>query len=160
MKKCIKCGAELPDEAKFCGKCGAKQEPQKTMGKIFCMNCGAECAPGQAFCFECGTEVPGAHSQTPPSEIEFKLEDNSLQAQFAALQNALDEQALSAFEYEQTSTGKYVITGLKDKYAKKLTVPATVETIADNDFASSRLLEAELPEGLVEIGVEAFKLAE
>jgi len=26
MKKCIKCGAELGDNAKFCGECGTKQE--------------------------------------------------------------------------------------------------------------------------------------
>lgn len=51
MKKCISCGVELDDDARFCGECGTKQpELKKT-----CRNCGTEIPSGAKFCMECGT---------------------------------------------------------------------------------------------------------
>lgn len=49
---CVKCGAVLPKDAKFCFQCGEKVEvPQK----IFCSNCGTEMQPEANFCTKCGT---------------------------------------------------------------------------------------------------------
>lgn len=78
-KKCPKCGAILPDGAKFCLECGEKVENNselikcpncgKTVHKgkfcsecgykfpLICPNCGAELKDGAKFCFECGTKI-------------------------------------------------------------------------------------------------------
>ena len=54
--KCIKCGAEIKDGAKFCQVCGAKQEiPGEE--KRFCKACGAPLKPGAAFCTACGAKA-------------------------------------------------------------------------------------------------------
>ena len=78
--KCSKCGAELPENAKFCLECGEKvvvlQENEMicpSCGKAtpkgkFCMECGAPLAKkcpncgqdvpaGGKFCLECGTKI-------------------------------------------------------------------------------------------------------
>ncbi len=52
MKNCINCGAEISDDAKFCGKCGEKQErPTK-----HCIHCGAEIPADFVYCEVCGTK--------------------------------------------------------------------------------------------------------
>jgi ribosomal protein L40E len=48
--KCLKCGATLPFQAKFCPECG---ESTKTT----CAKCGAEIASGMKFCPECGAKL-------------------------------------------------------------------------------------------------------
>ena len=50
-EKCPKCGAELPDGAKFCLSCGEKI--QRDDGTVVCPNCGKTVPKGK-FCFECG----------------------------------------------------------------------------------------------------------
>lgn len=54
-KRCIKCGAELPDRAKFCNKCGAAIPEQKS--EQFCSKCGAKLEEGTKFCSSCGAPV-------------------------------------------------------------------------------------------------------
>ena len=77
-KACPKCGAAVPDGAKFCPGCGEKQgagsfcpecgaavpagakfcpECGKKMGASSCAKCGAELAAGAKFCPECGERV-------------------------------------------------------------------------------------------------------
>lgn len=78
-KKCPKCGATLPDGAKFCLECGEKIESDNDLVKcpscgnmvhkgkfcsecgyrfpLRCPNCGAELKEGAKFCFECGTRI-------------------------------------------------------------------------------------------------------
>ncbi len=52
MKNCVNCGAEISDDAKFCGKCGEKQErPTK-----HCIHCGAEIPGDFVYCEVCGTK--------------------------------------------------------------------------------------------------------
>lgn len=53
-KKCSSCGAELPDNAKFCDKCGATVQETPNQ-KIYCPNCGFENESGVKFCVKCGT---------------------------------------------------------------------------------------------------------
>lgn len=83
QNKCPKCGAVIPEEAKFCPECGEKiekrdkdqPEPIKcpNCGKMvpkgkFCLECGykfplkcpkcgAELSDGAKFCFECGAKI-------------------------------------------------------------------------------------------------------
>ena len=77
-RPCAKCGAAVPEGAKFCPGCGEKQasgsfcpecgaavpagakfcpECGKKMGASVCAKCGAELAAGAKFCPECGERV-------------------------------------------------------------------------------------------------------
>ena len=51
--KCAKCGASLPQNAKFCLECGEKVPPAIPADKIVCPECGNAVAKGK-FCPECG----------------------------------------------------------------------------------------------------------
>jgi membrane protease subunit (stomatin/prohibitin family) len=51
-KKCAKCSASAPMNAKFCLECGEKFPSQR-----FCLNCGSKLVEGAKFCPECGTKV-------------------------------------------------------------------------------------------------------
>lgn len=73
--KCIQCGAEIKDGAKFCTACGAPQPAQEE--KRFCKACGAPLKPGGTFCTACGAkaEIPGqqpgdAAQQAAPQQRE------------------------------------------------------------------------------------------
>lgn len=107
--KCISCGCELPEGAKFCGKCGAKQEKQK----VFCMSCGAEIPDGMAFCMECGTKVgeTGASSSSntpkaPASASRASIDKH--EHEFDFINNMLD----SVLKYKLEAIVKF-LTGKK-----------------------------------------------
>ena len=51
-KACAKCGAAVPEGAKFCPSCGEKQ-----VSGSFCPECGAAVPAGAKFCPECGKKV-------------------------------------------------------------------------------------------------------
>jgi membrane protease subunit (stomatin/prohibitin family) len=51
--KCAKCGASLPQNAKFCLECGEKVVPAVPTDMIVCPECGNTVAKGK-FCPECG----------------------------------------------------------------------------------------------------------
>ena len=79
--KCAKCGAPLPENAKFCFECGEKVAPAIPEGMVMCPDCknivvkgkfcpecghkfvttcpkcGATLADGAKFCFECGEKI-------------------------------------------------------------------------------------------------------
>ena len=61
-KPCIKCGAILPLDMKFCGSCGAKQESGKP-----CVKCGEPVPAGMKFCGKCGA---GQTVQCPECKAE------------------------------------------------------------------------------------------
>ena len=52
-ERCVRCGADLPSNAKFCLECGEKVLPPVSQGMILCPNCGSTVAKGK-FCPECG----------------------------------------------------------------------------------------------------------
>lgn len=56
MRKCQSCGEEIPENSKFCLKCGTKieTEPQADLKK--CPKCGAT-VPSGKFCLECGAKL-------------------------------------------------------------------------------------------------------
>lgn len=58
--KCVKCGAELEVEAKFCGYCGKPTEQAS-----FCPTCGAKLRSGQIFCVSCGMKLRGNDDSSP-----------------------------------------------------------------------------------------------
>jgi membrane protease subunit (stomatin/prohibitin family) len=47
---CVRCGAAIAPNTKFCPECGASQVPPK------CVSCGAMLPPGTKFCPECGAK--------------------------------------------------------------------------------------------------------
>lgn len=49
--KCLNCGKEISETAKFCRFCGKKSET------IYCRNCGAVLEADSLFCSECGASV-------------------------------------------------------------------------------------------------------
>ena len=51
--KCVKCGATLPQNAKFCLECGEKVAPAIPADMIVCPECGNTVVKGK-FCPECG----------------------------------------------------------------------------------------------------------
>jgi len=65
---CTKCGAALPENAKFCLKCGEKVVPPIPEGMIVCPECGKTVAKGK-FCLECGhkfiTVCPNCGKEIP-----------------------------------------------------------------------------------------------
>lgn len=64
-KKCPKCSADVPAEAKFCLSCGAK-----LVETIKCPKCNAELPKGAKFCSGCGlkliTTCPKCKAEQPP----------------------------------------------------------------------------------------------
>ena len=59
--KCPKCGTDSPEDAKFCGECGAKLE-------IACPQCGKKNPLGGKFCFDCGQHL-SVPPTSPPKDL-------------------------------------------------------------------------------------------
>ena len=65
--KCINCGCELPEGARFCGNCGApqpehQQEEQQSGQQVqqrFCPHCGGANDADAVFCSICGKDMNG-----------------------------------------------------------------------------------------------------
>lgn len=59
---CSKCGNEVAEGKKFCGKCGNPMgaAAPASAGGVICSKCGAPVTPGKKFCGKCGTPVAGA----------------------------------------------------------------------------------------------------
>lgn len=53
--KCAKCGAALPENAKFCNECGEKVVMAGAGETVVCPSCGKSVVKGK-FCPECGTK--------------------------------------------------------------------------------------------------------
>lgn len=63
--KCIKCGSELVEGAKFCSKCGSKVESNV----IFCSNCGTKLESNAKFCYNCGTPLENIGANLKADEV-------------------------------------------------------------------------------------------
>ncbi|MCG3120099.1 MAG: hypothetical protein ALAOOOJD_02704 [bacterium] len=59
--RCSSCGAENPENMKFCGECAAPL-------KLLCGNCGFENPPKFKFCGECGAPLPAPAPATAKTE--------------------------------------------------------------------------------------------
>lgn len=84
MAFCINCGQELPDDARFCQKCGCAvsddntgyaQRKQEFAGKLYkCPNCGEVLKAFELNCPACGYELRGARASSAVREFALKLE--------------------------------------------------------------------------------------
>lgn len=61
---CRNCGEKIPDDAKICPKCGAKQVDD-TPQTVFCKHCGAEIDADCIICPNCGKQVQELKGSTP-----------------------------------------------------------------------------------------------
>lgn len=74
-KKCQVCGTILPEEAKFCFKCGARLSEEQAK-VIICEICGFENQPEYKFCVSCGSKLSGEIVSTEVKrsvEIDYKI---------------------------------------------------------------------------------------
>lgn len=62
---CPNCRAELPENKKFCGACGAPVPSSNQAEGSNCPSCGFRVAAGKKFCGRCGASVSGAVSSVP-----------------------------------------------------------------------------------------------
>lgn len=75
MKKCLGCGNELPESAKFCPNCGtAYAEPGEQAAEVnvntaksICEQCGLELPVGAKFCTVCGGQATTGVSMLKPT---------------------------------------------------------------------------------------------
>lgn len=80
---CRECGYELPDNAKFCSKCGARLAPEETgdrkeeyEGKLYkCPNCGQVLRSFLSHCPSCGMEFRGKTALHSVRELANKLHE-------------------------------------------------------------------------------------
>jgi DNA-directed RNA polymerase subunit RPC12/RpoP len=67
MINCPSCGAEGPDESKFCVSCG-KTIPAKTnVAKPRCSSCNSEVTEGSKFCVNCGAPLTKINVEWTPA---------------------------------------------------------------------------------------------
>ena len=72
---CSKCGNEVPEGKKFCGKCGNPMTVTEAKGLV-CSKCGSPITPGKKFCGKCGTPVSAdsqAAAKAAPGQNENDL---------------------------------------------------------------------------------------
>ncbi len=66
--KCVECGKELADDAKFCSNCGAKVNIEPV-----CPNCGKKLTIDAKFCSECGAKIgkeSGANETAEQQQVQ------------------------------------------------------------------------------------------
>ena len=87
--KCIQCGQELEEGAKFCYSCGAKVQ------NTFCSQCGAEMPRDAKFCGSCGSKTSNDSSLSTSDKYSI---ETSLSESGRKLVNELKKQT-SEFTY-------------------------------------------------------------
>ena len=67
--RCVNCGTELADDARFCYACGAEQPAEEQAVNIvadnvrICPFCGAQNDPDAKYCEECGKDMDSVFAQ-------------------------------------------------------------------------------------------------
>lgn len=97
-KYCIKCGAEIDDQGRFCPVCGTDQLPKIEPTNVICPKCGTTYPIGVKFCTKCGFQLGKAHSNDNPKdfkEIFSRLFGNNPERKPALNKEIFKEQFLS-----------------------------------------------------------------
>ncbi len=71
---CSKCGSNIPDDSKFCVRCGNKIEKAaasalNVTGKKICPGCGTELRAEAKFCAKCGMKQEGQPAPQPVIQV-------------------------------------------------------------------------------------------
>lgn len=148
--KCIRCNRELPDGAKFCKECGAKQG-------IVCSVCGTIADKDSKFCMECGADLM---ISTIKKSKGFSI--TSIEAEEMGIKHGFDI-------HQPNGTGEYCI-GLTwsvgssgyNGNATQLVIPAVIEgqKVTRIFFAAfsrcNSLEQVTISEGITRIDSRAF----
>lgn len=129
--KCVHCGAEIKDGAKFCQACGAKQDVP-TEERRFCKSCGAPLKPGAAFCTACGAKITtepqqkpeGGNTDTPAASVH--TEQAPLQQKEETKINKVQNSSASNASMEQSSPSQHQTAPQKAVPKKKGYLPVII----------------------------------
>ena len=109
MAYCENCGALLPENVRFCGRCGAPVNMGAEV-KRYCKNCHAQLEPGAVFCSECGYQVaPEAGPNPTPDQESVPDPEQQLSGE-----PRLIGEATGPFLYSNTKSSQY--TGAYNRY--------------------------------------------
>ncbi len=84
ITKCVQCGMEIDEDAKFCHYCGARQVPEVNISDEaeseeetipVCANCGAPLEKDAVFCSNCGKKVEKEDAAPEPVADEEESEE-------------------------------------------------------------------------------------
>lgn len=123
MKTCLKCGAQLEDDALFCNRCGFEDIK-------FCPKCGKSRQPGTLFCSGCGRK----YYNGPAPEQESKTEEKTAPAAAAATAPAAVAAPVPAIE---------PVEPVKETVPVQEAVPFVAEPAVEIKPASEPVIEEE-----------------
>lgn len=104
--KCIQCGQELEEGAKFCYSCGAKVQ------NTFCSQCGAEMPRDAKFCGSCGSKTSNDSSLSTSDKYAI---ETSLSESGRKLVNELKKQT-SEFTYGTQSKFQDIQAQISERF--------------------------------------------
>jgi tetratricopeptide (TPR) repeat protein len=137
-KRCEKCGAELAEGVKFCLKCGTPAEKPK----VLCKKCGAELPEGAEFCGNCG-------AMTEQKEAEMRAEQQRKEAEVRAEKERQEEEARRKEAKAKAEAERKAAEELAEKKRqeekvrrKEAKVKAAVERKAAEELEEKQMQEA------------------
>ena len=134
MPNCIKCNAEIVEEARFCDECGTEQ-PQMA----FCDQCGAELESGVRFCDSCGAEcVTGTGVASAPIPVKSKQAD-PVPAKSIQPESKADYQHTTIFDLALMTNKKIDIQGKFMAEAVFRRVSGTTITFRDLELGDTEM---------------------
>ena len=124
LMKCVSCGAELEEGAKFCEKCGHAVEPERETEQ-YCSVCGEKIEEGTLFCAKCGHSFKEADNNFTSKDTEQK------EFGFSDKEESAEEKVYSetATEIPVSSTEKVGKKGLSKKIKSIISVCVAILVI-------------------------------
>lgn len=174
---CPKCGAKLDKQSLFCYSCGCnlqetKKEAVGMKGNVIAGDVdnsqhtsivtniyhqGPALDELDVVCKTCGKAILASAKrmfQCHKCSGYFCFDHMDVQNHICLECRA--QQELSAFEVARHENGKFSILKLKSSSDMIVVVPSSVESIENDAFANSSVMEVHLNEGLLKIGERAF----
>ena len=89
VRRCARCGAEIPKGSQFCSACGAPVPPAAPPDCDFCAHCGAAVKKGMRFCTSCRSPRRQSRPRpfTPPRRRSLPMPSRSCRSR--SMQNRL-----------------------------------------------------------------------
>jgi lipoprotein NlpI len=160
--QCVHCGAQVPEDSKFCSNCGKTPYPA-------CPQCGAKISGDPRFCNSCGNDlkkliIPAGTTVIEDEAYKGKgLFDVVIPEGVTSIgKNAFDDNKLTSVTLPEglTSIGDSAFIGDMlfhgSNQLTSVTLPEGLTSIGDHAFYANQLTSVTLPEGLTSIGDYAF----
>ncbi|MBQ9115844.1 MAG: leucine-rich repeat protein [Clostridia bacterium] len=119
-----------------------------------CSGCGKVLPLWQHTCPDCGRIAPW-HRLCPYCGNDLTTQEERMTAGRGGSKNI--SELFRSFEYVRHDDGTFTVTGLKDRLAMRLNVPAGTVSITAEAFKGCGFLDVSLPEGLLIIEPSAFE---